>query len=229
MNMVPQLAKNGRIALEMFDPGAFDLVLMDVAMPEMDGLEATRRIRMKWGDVSMPPILALTAHVMEAVEEEAALVGITTILSKPIPFEELKAALQHALADAGSNAIADIAVPEAVSPSANPADVLSKMAPATLTELLSIVSEEMLLDLVQEYVTDASERMQQIIGAVADNDINIIKEQAHSIKGSSLVLGFSTISDCARTLEQNSREGQITPHAIDQINSELAELASFLA
>ncbi|WP_420587645.1 Hpt domain-containing protein [Marivita sp.] len=71
--------------------------------------------------------------------------------------------------------------------------------------------------------------MQQIIGAVADNDINIIKEQAHSIKGSSLVLGFSTISDCARTLEQNSREGQITPHAIDQINSELAELASFLA
>jgi signal transduction histidine kinase/CheY-like chemotaxis protein/HPt (histidine-containing phosphotransfer) domain-containing protein len=229
MNMVPQLAKNGRIALEMFDPGAFDLVLMDVAMPEMDGLEATRRIRMKWGDVSMPPILALTAHVTEAVEEEAALVGITTILSKPIPFEELKAALQHALADAGSNAIADIAVPEAGSPSANRGDVLSKMAPATLTELLSIVSEEMLLDLVQEYVTDASERMQQIIGAVADNDINFIKEQAHSIKGSSLVLGFSAISDCARTLEQNSREGQITPHAIDQINSELAELASFLA
>lgn len=228
MNLVPQLAENGRIALEMFDPAAFDLVLMDVAMPEMDGLEATRRIRMKWGDVPMPPILALTAHVMDAVEEEAALVGITTILSKPIPFEELKSALERAIAESDNGNAGDAALPELTTPKANPKDAFSKMAPATVAEMLTMFSEEMLLDLVQKYVTDTSERLEKMISAVALNDTKTIGEQAHSIKGSSLVLGFSQMSEWARTLEQDAREGQAAPDSIDRIKSELADLAASL-
>lgn len=228
MNLVPQLAENGRIALEMFDPAKFDLVLMDVAMPEMDGLEATRRIRMKWGAVPMPPILALTAHVMDAVEDEAALVGITTILSKPIPFEELKAALEYALADGRGRAVADVSLPELETSKAGTTDPFSKMAPATLTEMLTMFSEEMLLDLVHKYATDTSERLEKIISAAAGNDTKTISEQAHSIKGSSLVLGFSEISELARQLENDARKGQTSPDVIDRMKLDLADLAASL-
>jgi len=97
MGTLPQLAENGRVALEMFEPDKFDLVLMDIAMPVMDGLEATRQIRLKWKSAAMPPIIALTAHVMDAIDDEVDVVGIDTVLSKPIPFEELKHALEEAL------------------------------------------------------------------------------------------------------------------------------------
>jgi two-component system, sensor histidine kinase len=70
---------------------------MDIAMPEMDGLEATRRIREKWPNDLLPPIVALTAHVADAIQGEAKLVGMDRIISKPIPFNELQAALSAAL------------------------------------------------------------------------------------------------------------------------------------
>lgn len=228
MNLKAELAENGRIALEMFDPAKFDLVLMDVAMPEMDGLEATRRIRLKWGDAVMPPILALTAHVMDAIEEEAKIVGIDTILSKPIPFEELKRELETALMDrAGTASDADTTTEEAPLMKSNAA-VLAKMSAATVADMLTIFSEEMLIDLVQKYVTDTSERLDIIIQAYSEDDTKTMREQGHSIKGSSLVLGFVEMSEWARQIEQQSQGDQATSELIQQIKAGLADLAACL-
>ena len=228
MNLTALLAENGRIALEVFDPAKFDLVLMDVAMPEMDGLEATRRIRMKWGNVPMPPILALTAHVMDAVEDEAALVGIDTILSKPIPFEELKSELEAALTKSVANGQNDVTKPVDAAPETNAAKALSRMAPATVTEMLTIFSEEKLVDLVQKYMTDTSERFEAVIVAAAAQDAKTINEQAHSIKGSSLVLGFNEMAELARDLEQRAKEGQPCDDLVAQMKAELADLVTCL-
>ena len=88
MGIETVLAENGRIAVEKFKPGAFDLIMMDVAMPEMDGLAATWQIRKSWDPIDVPPVMILTAHVMDAIEGDATSVGVDTVLSKPIPFDQ---------------------------------------------------------------------------------------------------------------------------------------------
>lgn len=228
MNLKAELAENGRIALEMFDPDKFDLVLMDVAMPEMDGLEATRRIRLKWADADMPPILALTAHVMDAIEEEAAIVGIDTILSKPIPFNELKSALEVALLDRNPESLDEVSPAEDGREETQSASILSKISAETLAEMLTLFSEENLVELAQEYVDDTLARLEKILDAVEHEDAQTISEQAHSIKGSSLVLGFSDISGWAKRLELNPTGGHEPAECIRKIQAELAELSACL-
>lgn len=77
-------ADNGKAALELLDEGAFDLVLMDVQMPVMDGLEATRRIRARTDEAAAIPILALTANAMKGDREQYLEAGMSDYLSKPI-------------------------------------------------------------------------------------------------------------------------------------------------
>ena len=84
-----QVAENGRVALEMLQAERYDLVLMDVMMPEMDGLEATRRIRKLDTALGSIPILALTANAMDGDRESYLEAGMDGYLSKPIDAHEL--------------------------------------------------------------------------------------------------------------------------------------------
>lgn len=226
MELIAELAENGRIALEKFDPAKFDLVLMDVAMPEMDGLEATRQIRLKWGNDGLPPILALTAHVMDAVQEEASSVGIDTILTKPIPFVELKHALETALVASGSDEIDTANTPPSVKDSAS--SCLSKMKPKTRDEMLETFPEEMLLDLIGRFVSDTTQRLAVISDAIERDDTTALAEEAHSVKGSALVLGFDAISDRARQLERETMTGEQARQLVGEILDDLQELKALM-
>ena len=229
MNLVAELAENGRIALDMFDPAKYDLVLMDVAMPEMDGLEATRRIREKWASHRLPPILALTAHVMDAIEEEASVVGITTILSKPIPFEELKHALQVSLIEHGAQVEGDTVQQEQeVSGAKDSARLFALMSKQTVTELLDVFPEDMLVDLVGKYVSDTTERVGRINAALAQGDTKTASEEAHSVKGASSVLGFTEVAEWAREIELQPGSGDVAQSYARQIEQALAALAQAL-
>ncbi|MFW5486978.1 MAG: response regulator [Desulfovibrio sp.] len=84
-----QCAQNGREAVESAADGKFDLILMDIQMPEMDGLEATRRIRNLKGPISKVPIIALTAHAMKGDRERFMKAGMDEYLTKPVEFPEL--------------------------------------------------------------------------------------------------------------------------------------------
>ena len=87
-----QCADNGRQAVEMFaaDPAAWDIVLMDVQMPEMDGLEATRRIRaLEHPRAAAVPIIAMTAHVFSEDVERCLQAGMTAHLGKPLAVDRL--------------------------------------------------------------------------------------------------------------------------------------------
>ena len=83
-------AKNGREALEALDKQPFDIVLMDVQMPEMDGFEATKLIREREeASGTYLPIIALTAHPMQGDEERCLVCGMDGYVTKPINLEEL--------------------------------------------------------------------------------------------------------------------------------------------
>ncbi len=84
----PAIVENGRLALEAATSTAFDVILMDLQMPEMDGLEVTRQIR----QVKLPEqpvIIALTANTMEGDEEECVKAGMNDYIGKPVKLEEL--------------------------------------------------------------------------------------------------------------------------------------------
>ncbi|WP_353628484.1 ATP-binding protein (plasmid) [Sulfitobacter sp. TCYB15] len=226
LNLVSDLAENGRVAVKMFDPKKYDLVLMDVAMPEMDGLEATQRIREKWGAFSYPPIIALTAHLMDAIEEEAKVVGIETILSKPIPFLELKFALEIALCGQtpSSDEQASLVAEGALGTNVQSASILDRMSDRSLSEIRELFTEEKLIQLAHKYVDDCSRRFERLETAFEEGDANTVKAEAHSIKGSSLMLGFNNIAEWAKLLEETPLGNGNPRNCVNNIRNELADL-----
>jgi two-component system, sensor histidine kinase len=234
MGMVAELAENGRIALDRFAPDRFDVVLMDVAMPEMDGLEATRHIREAWVGHDLPPILMLTAHVMEAIEKEAKQVGVDMVLSKPIPFEELKTALVTAL---GKTAHATSPKPvlqlEPITLAAGtalPKTIIDMMSPMAANELTEIFGAAEVSAFVQKYIIDAEERLDKIQAAIASGDSLVVMQQAHSLKGASHVFGFAGIPEWAQTIEKSDpiNDSQAVLETVQAIRNRLAALQVLL-
>jgi len=97
LKMIPTLVSNGRLALEKWQSESFDLILMDIQMPEMDGLKATQAIRKQEKD-SHIPILAVTANAMEGDREKCLLAGMDAYLSKPVRLDDIRTTIQAVLA-----------------------------------------------------------------------------------------------------------------------------------
>ncbi len=95
------IAANGLEAVEMAKAGKPDLILMDISMPIMSGIEATQAIR-RAGDVDRTPIIALTAHAMEGDEMRCLAVGCDGFATKPIRFAELLALIDKIYAEKGA-------------------------------------------------------------------------------------------------------------------------------
>jgi len=94
------VAANGIEAIEALQRQPYDVVLMDVQMPEMDGLEATRRIVARWPAGERPRIVAMTANAMQGDREECLAAGMDDYVTKPIRVEMLQQALQACIARA---------------------------------------------------------------------------------------------------------------------------------
>jgi CheY-like chemotaxis protein len=90
------LASNGIEAIESVERQTYDVVLMDVQMPEMDGLEAARRITAKWRPSDRPRIVAMTANAMEGDREMCLAAGMDDYITKPVRVDQLVDALTHA-------------------------------------------------------------------------------------------------------------------------------------
>jgi CheY-like chemotaxis protein len=95
------VAVNGHEVLDALRRHRYDVVLMDVQMPEMDGLEATRRIRAEWPAEQQPRIIAMTAHAMESDRQECLAAGMDDYLGKPVQVEELAAKLGRVAREVG--------------------------------------------------------------------------------------------------------------------------------
>ena len=96
MGYQADVAGTGREVLEAVQRQTYDVVLMDVQMPEMDGLEATRQIRQRWPNPAGPRIIAMTANAMQGDREICLAAGMDDYVSKPIQVAELQAALERA-------------------------------------------------------------------------------------------------------------------------------------
>ena len=204
-----EVAHNGLEALAVLQRRSFDVVLMDMQMPEMDGLEATRRIRQRWPEDG-PWIIAMTANAMPEDRQRCLAAGMDDYLSKPIRIPALVAALERTEAHG-------VALPAPMT-EAVPAPTLAALAApetaeldgAALANLTSLVGgDEHLAELIDTFLEDAPQLLDDLQQAVAVADASRLQLAAHSLKANSADYGASRLWNLCRKLEGMARGGTL--------------------
>jgi PAS domain S-box-containing protein len=182
---------NGLEVLDALRRQPYDVVLMDVQMPEMDGLEASRQICQTWPPGQRPRIIAMTANVLTGDREACLGAGMDDYLSKPIQPE----ALVQALLQCQSLA----------SPPALEQQVLQELRALMGEEAATLVGE-----LIDCYLEEAPQQLEAMTTAAAQGNLVVVGQMAHSLKSSSATLGAIALSKLCQALENRGRTGQIT-------------------
>ena len=211
------LAANGLEVLEALERQPYDVVLMDVQMPELDGLETTRRIGRQFPPERRPRIIAVTAGAMRRDREKCLEAGMDDYISKPVQEEELRAALERAggLAAASKGAHADDEFDALEDGEGGEAEARDAGARERETRVPGIdlkvlgnlyqLRPAMVGELVDNFLTTADRRVAEIKKAVTRADDQGLQELAHSLKGSSGTLGAQRMSKICAELELRGR------------------------
>jgi PAS domain S-box-containing protein len=188
---------NGRLAVERVAQEAYDVVLMDVQMPEMSGLEATQAIRMREeGTGRHLPIVALTARAMAGDREQCLAAGMDAYVSKPVRAPELFSAIDAVMA--GTSTVApDASTPEAAPHSIDISALLAGFAGRS----------DLVVEVIDVFLTDAPVMLTRLRNAATADDIAELAAAAHAIKGSAGLFSQGETYERARALEMRARAG----------------------
>ena len=215
------VAANGHEVLTALHRQPYDVVLMDVQMPDMDGLEATRRIQSEWPAGQRPRILAMTASALVADRNACLAAGMDGFLSKPVLIRELQAALRG------------VAVPLAPAPppaQAGEPPVLDPSYLDRLRQLQEITGRSVVGEVVDGFLSEAPRRLSRLREALAAGDGEALAFAAHALKGSSAQLGALRLASLSHALELEGRQGTLEEAAgmVDEIECELARVTPAL-
>lgn len=200
------LAGNGLEALEAVQRQRYDIVLMDVQMPELDGLEATKRIRQMSTLVQQPYIIAMTANAMKGDREQCIKAGMDDYISKPIHVSDIKQIFENWVNTHPADS-ADDAVNLA----------MEALEPKMLSELRALGGDELVLGLLEEFHIQVSADIKELEQAVQELKYDEIGRLAHRLKGGCVTIGLSNLAGNCVELETASRihnKRQVT----DQLN-----------
>ncbi|HTW24400.1 MAG TPA: response regulator [Candidatus Baltobacteraceae bacterium] len=216
-------------ALETEPP--FDVVLMDVQMPVMDGFEAIRSIRAKERVTGAHiPIVALTAHAMKGDREKCLAVGADDYVSKPIRISDLLEAVDRAMAlrvDVSPNAASSPEAPMSVSTNDSATPVFD------IRDALRRVEgdQELLEEIVRIFTAECANNMEAIRNAFTAGDARLLERLAHTIKGASANLSAVALSQASFKLEKLAASGDLlgAPELVEKIQYEIDRLLPELA
>jgi CheY-like chemotaxis protein/HPt (histidine-containing phosphotransfer) domain-containing protein len=223
-----EIAKNGREAVEMASGSPYEVIFMDCQMPELDGYEATQRIR-EAEHGHHTPIIAMTAHSMTGDRERCLAVGMDDYLTKPLRTDELERVLSRWLPADGSQKDLELSTnatggvnaadsEDAEHDGEDPADELDEDA---ISELRDTLAAEMLETLLSTFEDSVSERLTEMTGALAGGDRSELRRLAHLLKGSSATLGASRMSAVCSELEQRcgDPEAEVSHAQLDELGA----------
>ncbi len=205
------VASSGQEALIMSAQRRYDVILMDVRMPGMDGLEATRRLRAMPDYRAGIPILALTANIMAEDHQECLAAGMTEVLPKPVSRDMLRRALAS-VRPAGSG------LPD--EPEAKHALAYQ----SRLLELREALGEDGLRTVKQAFLREVRDRLEQLKAAKIEGNWNMVSHEAHSLKGMALDFDLTRMAACAAEIERQTRSAITETDALDMIEASMKQL-----
>ncbi len=224
------VAANGFEVLDALRRQTYDLILMDVQMPGMDGLEATRRVRQGWPAEDQPRIVAMTANALRGDREACLAAGMDDYMSKPVLFDDLR----HALLRAGRPGVPHSPTPppeERPKPEAEGVPQrLNRESLRRLRQLESRAGKAILAEILGSYLGEGPRRLERLREAAASGDTAELAFVAHSLKGSSAQLGAERLAALCRDVELKAREEELEGAAalLGDVEGEFAALAPLL-
>jgi signal transduction histidine kinase/HPt (histidine-containing phosphotransfer) domain-containing protein/ActR/RegA family two-component response regulator len=202
MGYLADVAGNGAEALAALRRQPYDLVLMDIQMPEMDGLEATRRIRAEFPRERQPRIVAMTANVLREQRDACRAAGMDDFVQKPVGLAELRAALLRCGGQEPAAAEPTLPFPDSTS-------VLDTSCLDSLRRLGEVAGKPLLHDVIESYLSETPRRLEQMHDALRRADADALTFVAHSLKGSSAQLGAVQVAALSAELELKGRNGEL--------------------
>jgi len=201
------IAHNGREAVEMAFSSDYAVILMDCQMPELDGYEATRRIRAAEGARHVP-IIALTAHSMPGDRERCLAAGMDDYLSKPVRAEQLENAINRWLPPLTPAAERPDEPSAAATASEHGAmDAVELLDQATIVQLRDTLTLEMRESLTETFERSLPKCVADIVGAAQRGDQVELRRAAHLLKGSAATLGGARLRGACQRLERTGGDG----------------------
>jgi CheY-like chemotaxis protein/HPt (histidine-containing phosphotransfer) domain-containing protein len=210
-------AGNGREALDKLDSAAFDLVLMDMQMPVMDGYAATRALRDRGLRL---PVVALTAHAMKGYEEEVLAAGCTAYLTKPVDIDALLRQVAQLLG--GREEAAPATAPASVFIEADAEEVPAAEGPIRSR----FAGNPKLVPIVRKFAGRLDEQLKAVQASVLAGDLPEVDRLAHWLAGAAGTVGYDAFTEPARELEAAARAGDAL--ATEVVLQRLLRMASQL-
>ena len=234
----PDLAENGREALERLDAQTYDFIFMDLLMPEMGGLEATRAIRLRQKDPASHPnyrsritIVTMTACAMQGDREKCLAAGMDDYLSKPMRLDDMRAMIERWGSSSARAAAARARVVGNTS-TASGGSAAPATPPVDLERLRELTdgTEGGLGELVALYLEQTTLQMEQLVTAVRHRQADSVRRIAHSCAGASVTCGVRDLVPLLRHLERLGTEANLAnaEALCAAATNEVARLRAFL-
>ena len=192
------IAANGLEVLTALSQQSYDLIFMDMQMPEMDGLEATKQIQKDWQNGKLknkPVIVAMTANAMQGDREMCIAAGMDDYLSKPIRNAELVRVL--------------LACPSVIAPKSMASSSVNINALHEVAHDIGGDDPAFLMELVDSYLDNSQSLLQELYTSFAQKNFEVMLRASHTLKSSSTVVGAETLSTLCRELEENLRNNRL--------------------
>ncbi len=238
------VAGNGIEALDALQRQDYDVVLMDVQMPEMDGLEATRRIRQRWSDDRKPWIIAMTANAMQGDREMCLEAGMNDYVTKPIRIEQVVTSLKQSWRSLRGETIEDVedsasivlqGIPDSVEPEPKSDEKInnSVLDPSAIARLEQLAGDDQafLIEFIDTFLKGVPKMLGEMKQSLDDGNAEGLRRAAHTFKSNTAALGAARLSELCKELEHFGKSGELddAPDKVAQVQQELEPVKSALA
>ncbi len=212
------VASNGLEALEALERRPYDVVLMDVQMPELDGLDASRRICERWPAETRPRIIAMTANALPEDREACFAAGMDDYVAKPIRPDELAQALSRAR-------------PLGKEEDEMSSDEGVSLDAAAHERLRELGGDDFLAEVIDTFLADAPALLATLRRSLGEEDADELRRAAHTLKSNGATLGAEGFTQLCRELEERARSRELdrAGELVDRIEREYGALEEALA
>ncbi len=212
------VATNGLEAIEALERQPYDVVLMDVQMPELDGLDATRRICERWPAETRPHIVAMTANALPEDREACFAAGMNDYVAKPIRAEELAAALKRVKRLGNGNG------------RSKPVEYVS-LDDGAIKNLRDLGGDDFLGEVIDAFLADAPGLMATLRSSLAEGSAEELRRAAHTLKSNGATLGAEDFAELCRMLEQRAKADELdgASELVDRVQQEYRPLEEALS